>query len=552
MSSPPRPDDPLREQGAGGAGSAGSAGGAGGAGGAGEEERRAHWSLTRRMALTFAVTTSVIIGFYGLWNGWLLCTALRTETTELIEHETRELLLEVQDSDGSTEVVAELVSDVAEVFVKPACAYVVRDMEGVVVAQAGPPELLRAASTSIAEGAAPGIGQLLRGAPLSTRRLVPRHGLDLELILDIQPTRETLVTFLRSMALSFLVSLVLAAVAGWYTAWRGLAGLRALVSQTRAIDVLSMQRTGSRPRLELDGAPEELHRLGIELDAMLERIEHGLGDMRTFTAGLAHELRSPLQNLIGETEVTLMAPREGDEYRALLRSNLEDLSDLSDAIDNLITWCRTNDPARQKGAHEAFDLAAEARLRLERERRSASRDGVHLVFDATGDTTLVADREAALRVLRNLTANAIAWSPPGSSVVVHIEGLPDRLALRVDDQGPGIPEELGERVFLPFVSGRQLRGRRGGYGLGLAICRAIMDDHGGSLRFEPRAQGGTRFIAEFPRHGDGHPVRGTGLPATFGATAIASATAVAGAPGVSGDADELSARPAAPRLPARS
>ncbi len=458
-----------------------------------------HWSLTRRMALIFALTTTMIITIFGVWNGFLLCTALRTEMTELIEHETRELVLELEDSDGSEAAVREHVSDVEQVFVKPACAYIVRNRRGELIAQAGKERLLHAETTEIPPGATPSLSQLMGTAPLSSTRQVTGHDLEVQVIVDGAPTRATLLTFLRSMVVSFLVALGLAALAGWYTAWRGLAGLRALVAQTRIIDAHSMQQSGSRPRLQLDGAPQELHRLGEELDAMFQRIDDGLGQMRTFTAGLAHELRSPLQNLIGETEVALMSPRESDEYRALLHSNLEDLSDLSDAIDNLITWCRTNDPGRQKGAHESFDLAAESRLRLQRERRSAERDGVTLEFDATGDTTLVADREAALRVLRNLVANAIAWSPRDNVVSVRIDGQSDRVAIRVEDRGPGIPPELGEQIFLPFISGRQQRGRRGGYGLGLAICRSIMTDHGGSLHYEAREQGGTRFTAEFPR-----------------------------------------------------
>jgi len=517
---------------------------------------RRQWSLTRRMALIFALTTSVILTFYGAWNGYLLCTALRTELMELIEHETRELVFELEETDGNEAAVRHIVKDVQEVSVKPGCAYVVRNRRGDIVAQAGAAKLLDSQDTNVPAGTMPGLMQIMGTAPLSTTRSVAGLDLQVKLIIDASPTRATLLVFLRSMVLSFMVALGLAALAGWYTAWRGLAGLRMLVAQTRSIDVRSVHQTDARPRLQLDGAPEELHSLGLELDAMLERIDGGLGQMRTFTAGLAHELRSPLQNLIGETEVMLMAPREGDDYRSLLRSNLEDLSDLSDAIDNLITWCRTNDPARQKGAHESFDVAAEARLRLERERRSAARDGVTLEFDATGDTTLVADREAALRVLRNLVANAIAWSPPGTTVSVRIDGQTDRIAMRVEDKGPGIPQELGERVFLPFVSGRQQRGRRGGYGLGLAICRSIMDDHGGSLRFETREQGGTRFTAEFPRVSrapdavpQAAPPAASRRPDHINGRGPTTAPANAA---TTGQAPTISANPAAPPQPARS
>ena len=113
----------------------------------------------------------------------------------------------------------------------------------------------------------------------------------------------------------------------------------------------------------------------------------------------------------------------------------------------------------------------------------------------------MADREACLRVLRNLVGNALHWSPPDSTVTVAIESEPSLVRVRVEDQGPGVPESLGQRAFEPFVTGRNRRETRGGYGLGLAICRSIVDDHTGTLRYENRMEGGARFIAEFPRDG---------------------------------------------------
>jgi signal transduction histidine kinase len=196
-----------------------------------------------------------------------------------------------------------------------------------------------------------------------------------------------------------------------------------------------------------------------------------------------------------------MAERDGEDYRHLLRSNLDDLHALSDAVDNLIAWCRSAEPKRPDAPLEDFDLAVEARLRLERERRSAERAGVRLTLETAGDTRLRANREDSLRVLRNLVGNAIAWSPRDQDVAVRIDGRDDGVHVSVEDRGPGIPETLAGRVFEPFVTGHARRGARGGYGLGLAICRTIVQEHGGHIGFEPRPGGGTRFVVEFPRHG---------------------------------------------------
>jgi signal transduction histidine kinase len=137
-----------------------------------------------------------------------------------------------------------------------------------------------------------------------------------------------------------------------------------------------------------------------------------------------------------------------------------------------------------------------------RERRSAERLGIVLEMSSQGDTSLRADREGCLRVVRNLLGNAIAHSPGGGVVRILLEGLPGSVRITVDDEGSGVAPELEGQVFEPFVSGPPEPGRRRGYGLGLSICRSVMEDHRGSIRFERREPRGTRFIAEFPRRGD--------------------------------------------------
>jgi signal transduction histidine kinase len=453
------------------------------------------WSLTRRLGRRFALMTSGLIALYALGSSWVMFDTQRGELDKLMDHESREVLIEVQESDGSAEKIRDIVLEEQVLFQRPPSAVRVLASDGRVVGEAGPRELIERTARRDAE---PGRRMRLPlvGEPVLVWSIhEPRHDVLIQFGVDASSNRSAFYHYVLWSAAAFLASVGLAALCGTYTARRGLSGLHALVAQTRAIDLPS----GAPSALRLDDAPEELAELGQELNAMLQRIEAGLGKMRTFTASLAHELRSPLQNLIGETEVTLLSERDGEEYRRALRSNLDDLHDLSDAIDNLVAYCRTNEPGTGPRERESFDLAAEARLRLQRERRTARRLGVDLTFESSGDTTLFADREAGLRVLRNLVSNALAWSPEGASVGVRIEGLPDRVRIEVDDEGPGIPPELGDRIFEPFVTGAPRRGQRGGYGLGLAICRSVVREHRGELRYEPRVTGGTRFVAEFPR-----------------------------------------------------
>jgi len=259
-------------------------------------------------------------------------------------------------------------------------------------------------------------------------------------------------------------------------------------------------------QVELKDSPREIREIVSALQEMQRKVRAETELNRVFTASLAHELRSPIQNLMGETEVALMTPRDAAEYRRVLQSHLQELRDLADAVDNLVTIC-----AQRKGAdasaqtRESFDLAPEAQLRLARETGYATARGVELKLESKGDTRVYGDREALLRAMRNLTANAIEWSTPGSQVDVQVRGENGRVVVTVDDAGPGVPEELKDRIFEPFFRGPQAKGRRIGYGLGLAIVRAAVDSQGGEVEVSRSPKGGARFCMLLPRNLNLHP-----------------------------------------------
>jgi signal transduction histidine kinase len=455
-------------------------------------ERR--WSLTTRLAWRFAVMTSAIVLLYAAGSTYLLFDALRDDLHNFFEHETLEIGNLLQDTDGSPAALQDVLDRVAVDTPEPPCAFRLRDARGAVLAEAGQGGLLLAHPAAVPPFDRPVGLSLLRRTVFGHAQPLAAPDVTVEILVSAEEMQDALEEYLRSALLVFLVSVPLAAVCGRITARRGLGGLRELVDQARAIEL-----PGGAARLQPEDAPEELRELATELNAMLARIEGGLSAMRTFTASLAHELRSPLQNLIGETEVALLAPRSPDDYAAVLRSNLDDLQELSDAVDNLVAYCRSSEPRPRGAPRERFDLLVEADLRLARERRSARRAGATLDLTGGGDTQLVADREGVLRVLRNLVGNALAWSPPGAAVAVRVEGTPAAVRLVVEDRGPGIPASQRDRIFEPFVSGRSRNGERGSYGLGLTICRSIVLEHGGRIWHEPREGGGTRFVAELPR-----------------------------------------------------
>jgi two-component system heavy metal sensor histidine kinase CusS len=277
--------------------------------------------------------------------------------------------------------------------------------------------------------------------------------------------------------------------------------LRQVAESARAV-----RQPDVRMDVDVSRAPNEIRDVVDALQQLLENIRTETEKNRVFTASLAHELRSPIQNLMGETEVALITQRDAPAYRRVLQSHMEELRDLADAVDNLVTICSAR-PTRVDGQHEtreSFDLAEESQMRLARERGYAKSRGVNVEISSAGDTRLYGDREGLLRALRNLTANAIEWSNQGSSVTVHLEGENGDLVITVDDAGPGVPEELREKIFDPFFRGPAANGRRVGYGLGLAIVRSAVTDHGGQIEIGTSPLGGARFRMILPR-GRGDP-----------------------------------------------
>jgi len=445
------------------------------------------------MAVTFALTTAALLTLHALGSAWFVFAALRADVRGFLDHETQEFAHVMADArhDGrDPQQVTDAMADVAE---EPACAFRVRSTSGALLAESGDQRLL---------DAVPGVvdpdlswreyllsGRLVvRSLPLAESDLI------LEVLVDARASLERISDYLLWALLVLLVALVLAGLLGWVTARRGLSGLLDMSSTAGRVAI----PTGGT-RLELEGSPIEVRRVGQAFNAVLDRIDEGFERMRTFTASLAHELRSPIQNLIGETEVSLLSRRSAEQYEELLSSNLSELHALSDAVDNLVTYCRTATPDDPTPELEEFDLGAEVRLRLSRDARGAAAAGVELRIETEGQLRLVADREGCLRVVRNLVGNAVRWSPPGGVVTVRLTATADAVRVDVVDEGPGVPAELRERIFEPFVSARPQGGRRKGYGLGLSICRQVMKGHGGEVGFENLAEGGAHFTARFPR-----------------------------------------------------
>lgn len=328
-----------------------------------------------------------------------------------------------------------------------------------------------------------------------TRTELLSHGFAVGVVLDGSERLAVLRRYEIFAGTLLVLAALLSLGLGVYMIRRMSRMLRQVAERARAV------REPTRATVEFDDedAPEEIHDVVEALRQLFTNVRVESEQSRVFYASMAHELRSPIQNLVGETEVALFAQREGSDYRRVLESNLEELRDLGDAIDNLVTICSERRPQPADGDLEDFDLLDEARIRLAREKSQAVRRGVELSVEGQGDLAVRGDREALLRALRNLAANAIQWSPTGATVSVRLVGLDEAIEVTVSDAGPGVPPELREEIFRPFVRGPALNGQRIGYGLGLAIVRSAVDAQGGTIEVGTSELGGARFHVVLPR-----------------------------------------------------
>lgn len=278
---------------------------------------------------------------------------------------------------------------------------------------------------------------------------------------------------------------------GWAAVRRGLAPLRALRQEAEGITARRLDR-----RLRVDSIPVELAELAETLNNMLIRLEDSFRRLSDFSSDLAHELRTPVSNLLTQTQVTLTRARTADEYRDILASNAEEFERLSRMIGDMLFLAKADNdlivPHR-----EAIRLADEVRGLFEFYEALAEEKGIAL--SASGSAIVSGDRLMLRRAINNLISNAVRHAPAGGGIAVRIDGAGSgTVTLSVENRGETIPAEHLPRLFDRFYRVDASRHRfSDGAGLGLAITRSILRAHGGDVVADSQA-GKTRFDLIIP------------------------------------------------------
>lgn len=271
-------------------------------------------------------------------------------------------------------------------------------------------------------------------------------------------------------------------------------GLTPLAHMRKLLREVSGERL--HMRLRPGDLPLELRGLSAEFNQMLKRLDDSFRRLSQFSSDIAHELRTPVTNLMTQTQVALSGTRDVEQYREILYSNLEEYERMAQMIGDMLFLAQTDNGLLQPGA-APVDLAAETGGLFDYFEAWAEERGVSLALE--GELAVPGDRLMLRRALSNLVSNAIRHTPPGQRVLVKLAADGGSAAILVENPGPGIPAEHLPRLFDRFYRIDPSRQRRGdGAGLGLAIVKSIVEAHGGTISAASSAEA-TRFLIKLPR-----------------------------------------------------
>lgn len=304
---------------------------------------------------------------------------------------------------------------------------------------------------------------------------------------------------------SAAIVVVLGLVGGFFVARRVLRRVDAMTETTRSI-----MEGDLGERLPVAGSGDELDRLAVNLNAMLERIEALMHGLKEVSDNIAHDLKTPLTRLHNRCEEALRTATTESEYRAALESTIEESDGLIRTFNALLMIARAESGQARDNMSE-LDAADVARGVGELYEPLAEEQGLSLIVEAPSAVPVHGNRELISQALANLVDNAIKYAALANkagnkaqtiTVTAGTEG--DRVLLSVIDQGPGIPASMRERVVERFVRLDQSRTVPGS-GLGLSLVAAVARLHGGELKFEDNTVGpdptGLKAIIALPRGG---------------------------------------------------
>lgn len=285
---------------------------------------------------------------------------------------------------------------------------------------------------------------------------------------------------------------LLAAIAGRSYCRRALAPLEAMAARAQSATTADFQL-----RLPVSDRHDELSRLAIAFNGLLDQLQTAFESQRRFTGDAAHQLRTPLTVLRGEIEVALRRPRSAEEHAQSLSTLLQQTEALQRIVESLLFLAQIADEAAAPQLH-TLDLQTWLANYLQSWQTDPRGPDIHL--NVASSLLIRVSPELLTQALDNLLENALKYSSPGDRVTIQATEAKEMVRLVVEDQGIGIAAADRAEIFTPFYRATDARCLGiPGTGLGLALVARIAQAHGGCIIHETNAPRGSRFILQFPR-----------------------------------------------------
>lgn len=262
---------------------------------------------------------------------------------------------------------------------------------------------------------------------------------------------------------------------GWFAAWRG---LRPVQTMAKVAEGISAQHLSER--LEVDNTPTELKSLAIAFNDMLDRLETAVGKLSDFSSDLAHEIRTPINNLMTQTQVCLSRSRDISTYQEILFSNLEEFERLARMVSDMLFLAKAEHGLHRTNLQQV-NLVKEVSALFDFYDAIAAEKGMSL--KQTGQGYVEGDPSMLRRALSNLLSNAIKYGKSDSIIKIKCQQNSDTTELTIENESSPLSQEQLTRLFDRFYRTDSSRQRvEEGTGLGLAITKSILDVHGATIQ----------------------------------------------------------------------
>ncbi|HMJ92001.1 MAG TPA: heavy metal sensor histidine kinase [Candidatus Acidoferrum sp.] len=460
---------------------------------------RASWSIASRMTVFYIVGASAVLFLATQSLYWQMAHALRQDNEEFAEGVVETIKL----------IMSEHGADARYLAVEVETESKVRDRHRYFARISGPAGIVVIETSGMDEATPPANSPLWHKTHTAlARRWNPRensfyrlisslHQLDgkpyeIQLAIDVSTTEGILRQYARKIVIVLLCGAVASAFIGLVMVRLS---LRPLARITDAV-----QRTSAaqlHERIAGRNWPTELAMLACAFDDMLARLEDSFTRLTQFSADLAHELRTPVNNIRGQSEVTLSRTRDATEYREALASNIEETERLTRIIESLLFLARSEHAGNELTLSD-LDAQTEVRSVVEYVEPMAAEKTVSTTV--TGTARIRADSSLLRRALSNLLLNAIRHTPSHGRIIVHVSESDNLVRISVSDSGCGIAAEHLPKIFDRFYRADPSRtGNPTNAGLGLAIVKSIAELHHGTVTVESEIGRGSVFTLSFPR-----------------------------------------------------